>query len=117
MPEPERVLTIASAGNTCNPCLLALRAKGYTIQFMFTKTGENDYTSHIHAEKDGRYFYASNAAELLGLVAMWEVRRDDWKTQPGEPDVYDELYPSSITCDREGNVIEVGDEPVSESPV
>src|SRR4051812_34157582 len=109
MPEPERKLTIGSAGNTQNPCLLALRAKGYAIQFSFTKSGENDYDSHIHAEKDGRHFYASNAAELLGLVAMWEVRGDDWKTKSGEPDVYDELYPSSITYDREGNVIERGD--------
>jgi hypothetical protein len=112
MSESEPVLTIGSAGNTRNPCLLALRAKGYTLRFWFTKTGENDYQSHVDAEKDGRHFSAPDAAELLGLVAMWEVRGDDWQTKPDEPDVYDELYPSSITYDAEGNVIEVGDSEV-----
>lgn len=116
MLEPECVLTLACAGNTWNPCLLALRAKGYAIQLSFTKTGEDDYHSDVTAVKDGRYFNASNSAELLGLVAMWEVRGDDWKTKPGEPDVYDELYPSSITYDCEGNVLEVGGEPVGETP-
>jgi hypothetical protein len=109
MSESERVLTIGYAGNTWNPCMLALRAKGYTLRFWFIKIGENDYQSNIDAEKDDRHFSASNAVELLGLVAMWEVRGDDWKTKPDEPDVYDELYPSSITYDAEGNVIEVGD--------
>jgi hypothetical protein len=107
-----RVLTIGFAGNTENPCLLALRAKGYEIVFEFTKSADG-YRSEVIATKDGRYFYASNAAELLGLVAMWEVRGDDWRTKPGEADVYDECYPNSRTYDREGNLIEVGDEPVA----
>ena len=64
------------------------------------------HQNNIDAKKDGREFSATTEAELLGLVAMWEVRGDDWKTKPGEPDVYDELYPSSITYDLEGNVIE-----------
>ena len=104
-------LTIRIAGNTSNPCLLALREKGYVIRFWFIKTGDNDYQKNIDAEKDGRCFSATTEAELLGLVAMWEVRGDPWQTRPGEPYVYDELYPASITYDNEGNVIEIGDEP------
>lgn len=111
MNESEPILTIGSAGNTQNPCLLALRAKGYAIRIWFTKSGD-DYHCQIDAEKAGRHFSATNAAELLGLAAMWEVRGDAWQTKPGEVDVYDELYPSSLTYDREGNIIEVGDDPV-----
>jgi hypothetical protein len=105
-------LTIRIAGNTWNPCLLALREKGYTISCWYTLSGKNDYQKNIDAEKDGRHFSATTEAELLGLVAMWEVRGDDWKTKPGEPDILDELYPSSITYDCEGNIVEIGDEPV-----
>ena len=103
-------MTIRIAGNTWNPCLLALRAKGYSLRFWFIKIGENEYHSNIDAEKDGRCFSATTGPELLGLVAMWEVRGDDWKTKTTEPDVYDELYHESMTYDREGNVLEVGDE-------
>jgi hypothetical protein len=106
-----RPFTIRIAGNNWNPCLLALREKDYAIQFWFIKSGDNDYQKNIDAVKDGRLFSATTEVELLGLVAMWEVRGDDWQTKPGEPYVYDELYPASITYDHEGNVFEIGDEP------
>jgi hypothetical protein len=112
MQEPERSLCIRIAGNTENPCLLALRAKGYELTLWFTKDPAGGYNQNFDAEKGGRSFSATTAAELLGLVAMWEVRGDDWQTRPGEPDIYDELYPSSVTYDAEGAVIEVGDEEV-----
>jgi hypothetical protein len=112
MQQPERSLCIRIAGNTENPCLLALRAKGYDLTLWFTKDRAGDYRQNFDAEKDGRSFSATMAAELLGLVAMWEVRGDDWQTKSGEPYVYDELYPSSITCDVDGASIEVGDEEV-----
>lgn len=113
MQEPERSLCIRIAGNTENPCLLALRAKGYKLTLWFTRDRAGDYQQDYDAEKDGRLFSATTPAELLGLVAMWEVRGDDWQTRAGEPYIYDELYPSSITYDMEGKVIEVGDEEVS----
>jgi hypothetical protein len=112
MPEPERSLCVRIAGNTENPCLLALRAKGYRLTLSFTKGRAGEYRQDFDAEKDGRSFSATTAAELLGLVAMWEVRGDDWRTRSGEPHVFDELYPSSVTYDAEGAVIEVGGEEV-----
>lgn len=102
-------LCIRIAGNTQNPCLLALRAKGYKLTLSFTKTKDGDYQQDIDAEKEGRRFSATTAAELLGLVAMWEVRGDDWRSRSAEVDVFDELYPSSVTYDLDGNVIEIGD--------
>jgi hypothetical protein len=112
MSDMTRSCCIRIAGNTWNPCLLALRAKGYKLTLSFTRRANGEHYKDIDAEKDGRVFSATTEAELLGLVAMWEVRGDDWKTKPGEPDVLDELYPSSITYDQEGNVIEIGDKPV-----
>ena len=114
MPEPERNTCIRIAGNTWNPCLLALRAKGFDMTLSFTRGQDGTYSQDIDAVKDGRTFSATTAAELLGLVAMWEVRGDEWQTRRDEPDVFDELYPSSMTYDLEGNLIEVGDEDVRE---
>ena len=31
------------------------------------------------AEKDNRLFSATNPMELLGLIAMWEIRGDTWR--------------------------------------
>lgn len=112
MEAPEHSLCIRIAGNTENPCLLALRAKGYKLTLSFTKDREGNYRQDIDAELNGRSFSATTAAELLGLVAMWEVRGDDWRRKEGEPIVRDELYPSSITYDLEGNIIEIGDKEV-----
>lgn len=113
MSESARLCCIRIAGNTWNPCLLALRAKGYKLTLSFTRMANGEHRRDIDAEKDGRLFSATTEAELIGLIAMWEVRGDDWKTKPGEPDVLNELYPSSITYDQEGNVIEIGDKPVA----
>lgn len=99
--------TIRIAGNTENPCLLALRAKGYRLTLWYHLEGE--YRSNYDAEKEGNRFSATSAQELLGLVAMWEVRGDDWKTKPNEPDVFDELATVALTYDDEGNVVKEDD--------
>jgi hypothetical protein len=112
MQEPLRSLCIRIAGNTENPCLLALRAKGYKLRLWFTKDRPGGYNQNFDAEKGGRCFSATTAAELLGLVAMWETQGDDWQTRAGEPCVHDELYPSSIAYDAGGAVVGVGDQGV-----
>ncbi len=112
MSESRYLRSIRSAGNTQNPCLLALRDKGYKLTLWFTIDGKGDHMMNYDAEKEERLFSATTAAELLGLVAMWEVRGDDWRTKPTDPDVFDELYPTSLTYDSEGNVIEVGGDEV-----
>ncbi len=101
-----------SAGNTFNPCLLAIRAKGYEIKLWFIKHGDDEYMTNWDAEKEGQSFSATTPQELLGLIAMWEVRGDDWQTGD-EPNIFDELYPQSKTYDSNGNVIEIGDDEVS----
>ncbi len=94
------------------PCLLALRAKGYTLTLSFTKGPDGSCRAEYDAVKGDRAFSATTAQELLGLVAMWEVRGDDWRTRQGEPWVSDDLYPSAVTYDLEGNALAVGGRPV-----
>ncbi|OWK44544.1 hypothetical protein [Fimbriiglobus ruber] len=106
MKEPERGVNIRIAGNTENPSLLVLRAKGYNLTLWFSKSASGEYHQNFDAEKDGCHFSATTAVELLGLVAMWEVRSDEWQTRPPEPYVCDILYENSLTYDPEGNVIE-----------
>jgi hypothetical protein len=112
MSGPSYLLSVRIAGNTRNPCLLALRPKGYKLTLWFTKDHKGDYQVNHDAQREGRIFSAATGAELLGLVAMWEVRGDDWMTKKSEPDVHDELYPTSLTYDNDGNVVEVGDNEV-----
>lgn len=101
---------IRSAGNTYNPCLLALRAKGYELTLWFTIDRGGEYQSNWDAQLGEQSFSASTPIELLGLVAMWEVRGDNWQTQSDEPYVFDELYPESLTYDPDGKAIERGDD-------
>jgi hypothetical protein len=76
---------------TENPCLLALRAKGYTLKLDYTIAAVKHFRRVYHADKAGQAFIASSPEELLGLVAMWEVRGDEWQTAPNEPSIYDGL--------------------------
>lgn len=70
---------IRVAGNTAAPALYALHAKGYAVTVSYGGDDTNGYTAEYEAEKDGRRFSATTPEELLGLVAMWEVRGDDWR--------------------------------------
>lgn len=103
----EHDLGIRIAGNTLIPCLHAIAAKGYTIRhhFLGTTPGEWD-NPQWDAEKDKRIFSATSPQELLGLIAMWEVRGDDWHIKEGEADLYDRLIESAPMFDADGNVVD-----------
>lgn len=81
--------TIAEAMNTYNPALAVLRAKGFDVWHnpnIDGSPGQSWYT-----RKGRRRFVASDPLCLLGLVAMWEQRGDDWQLREDEPDYYDEI--------------------------
>ena len=108
MDEPRRGVCIGIAGNTSIPALLALRAKGYRLRLDYHRldrpeVGNPGYRLDYQADCEGRYFSATTPEELLGLVAMWEVRGDDWRLKPGEGTIDDELHAASRTFDRDGN--------------
>jgi hypothetical protein len=103
----ERSLSIRIAGNTTIPCLQAVAAKGYTVTHYFLGNVPGEWTCpQWDAEKDGRSFSATSPEELLGLIAMWEVRGDDWQLKPGETALYDRLVETAPLYDSEGNVID-----------
>lgn len=95
-PEPTCIIL---AGNTYNPCLVVLRQKGYRLWV----EGRKDRNIWC-ARKAHREFAAYSAPELLGLVAMWEARGDDWQTS--QPDIYSELL-----VQRDGDSTRRGDPP------
>lgn len=88
---------IRIAGNTQNPSLITLREKGYRL-WIEPDDEESEFTDW-NAEKDGRYFSATDPVELLGLVAMQEFRGDDWRVKPDEPDISDELFSAAYPDD------------------
>jgi hypothetical protein len=113
MDEQRERVCIRIAGNTELPCLLALRKKGYRLQLDYMRLdgpecAQPRYQLDYQAEREGAYFSATTAAELLGLVAMWEVRGDDWRLKPGEGAIDDELHSKSRTFDSDGNVLPAG---------
>jgi hypothetical protein len=77
-------LYLHTAGNTVVPCLQVLIAKGYAVSHYFLDLGGEEKRPQWAAEKDNRLFAAEGLEELLGLVAMWEVRGDDWRLKDGE---------------------------------
>ena len=106
--EDRKMIGVRIAGNTMIPCLQAIAAKGYTVShyFLGSKPGDWDHPQW-EAEKDGREFSATSVEELLGLIAMWEVRGDDWMIKPGETELHDRLSESAPMYDPEGNVVDI----------
>jgi hypothetical protein len=108
MDEPRKGVCIRIAGNTEVPALLALRAKGYRVWLEYTKVDDpkspcHPYMPDYQAQSEFGYFSATTPVELLGLVAMWETRGDDWKLKPEERDILNELMDAAKTFDTEGN--------------
>ena len=98
--EDNKKFSLRIAGNTENPALLALKAKGYELSLEYFK--ENDKNSPWYPEipyweayKGNRRFSATSPVELLGLVALWETRGDKWQTAKGELQLYDQLIKTS----------------------
>lgn len=76
-----RTLRLADAGNTQDPVLAVIIAKGYAV---FLLPDERDeYLGNFWAIKDGRDFIASDPLRLLGLIALWEHTGDEWQTLKG----------------------------------
>lgn len=105
--EAEWSLSIRIAGNTMIPCLQAIVAKGYKVTHYFLGDKPGDWDEpQWDVEKDGRRFSATGVEELLGLIAMWEIRGDDWQLRAGETALYDQLVEAAPLYDSEGNVVD-----------
>lgn len=73
-------ISLIAAGNTYNPCLLVLHAKGFKI---WAEQGCDNLL--WNAEKNGCTMHAYSPPELLGIVTLWEMLGENWNKQ--EPDI------------------------------
>lgn len=104
-------MKISIAGNTAAPALFALRAKGYVVTLSYWRQDDPDESggdiAEYAAEKDRRVFCANSPEELLGLVAMWEMRGDDWRRRTdSERAWHDALIEAAPVYDRDGNEVD-----------
>src|SRR5918993_5874265 len=75
---------ISEVHNVGNVAIIALREKGYRVWW---EASERPSADDWWAEKEGREFVARSPLALLGLVALWERRGDEWQEKPGEPEL------------------------------
>jgi len=77
------------SGNTFNPALSVLKAKGYrlVVDSPETEDGLNDW----QAEKNGDRYSATNPVELLGLVVIGEQFGEGWQNAIFTPDILGEI--------------------------
>ena len=76
-----------------NVAIITLCDKGYRVWW---EASERPSADDWWAEKEGREFVASSPLALLGLVALWEGRGDEWQEKPGEPDLRRQLKKGAL---------------------
>ncbi len=106
--QEERKLCIGAAGNTGPKCLFVLRDKGYSLSYYTVESKSQDgsvnYSETYDAKKDGRFFSAGTPEELLGLIAMWEMRGDGWQKHTDEEwDFFEKFQDEALIIDESGN--------------
>lgn len=74
--------TIATAGNTVVPALLALESLGFTVIVDQTRSSEL-----FRATRGDETYVAEDPEALLGLVKLIEVRGWDW--HPDDAEIHD----------------------------
>ncbi|MET7402660.1 hypothetical protein ABZS66_55190 [Dactylosporangium sp. NPDC005572] len=97
---------ISIAGNTALPALQVLRQKGYAVALSYVGDANGTTSSSYTATRDGQLFAATAPEELLGLVAMWEVRGNDWRRlTDSERAWHDALLEAARVYDCDGNEV------------
>ena len=111
MNEDKYDVSIRIAGNTSGPCVHALLSKGYKVTLEYVKVENPDdpwypFQPYWDAEKGRTRFSAVSPEELLGLIAMWEMRGNDWFMNDEEKAQVNEVYDAAVFLDGEGNIID-----------
>jgi len=72
--------------------------------------GSVDLSTNAHpcftARKDGRLFGAASAEELLGVIAMWEARGENWRATEDDVRLSREILDSVPIYGPDGTIIE-----------
>jgi hypothetical protein len=81
---------IVNAANTLIPAFLALQTKGYRVWWERGQAAADNET--WYAEGPLGRFVADDPVELLGLVAMRELRGSNWKADDEQIDNFMREY-------------------------
>jgi hypothetical protein len=73
---------IANAANVIVPAYLALQQKGYSVSCGNSSTADGEEV--WCAENFSHRFIAEDPVTLLGLVAIYETRGEEWKASDEE---------------------------------
>ena len=100
--------TIRIAGNTLYPTLSVIDAKGYEIWLYYTTDSGtlDDCIPCFTARKEGRLFGAASAVELLGVIALWEARGENWRATEDDVRLSREILDSVPIYGPDGTIIE-----------
>ena len=74
---------LADAANIMTPAYLVILSKGYSVEV----AGDL-----MVAERDGSSFVADGPVALLGLIAMAEIRGENWQATDEEIDAFVALF-------------------------
>ena len=86
---------LSEVHNVGNVAIITLREKGYRVWWV---ASERPSADDWWAEKEGREFVATSPLALLGLVALWEERGDEWHEKAGEADLLRELKREALAA-------------------
>ncbi|TGO02272.1 hypothetical protein PN36_27660 [Candidatus Thiomargarita nelsonii] len=90
----EKKIRLADAMNTYNSALLVLQTHGYKV---WLEPSEDDSELGTWwASKDEADFAAFDPLRLLGLIAMWEQRGNQWQRKANEENLYDKLLTQAL---------------------
>jgi hypothetical protein len=73
--------------------VIILGERGYHVWW---EASERPSADDWWAEKEGRQFVAKSPLVLLGLVALWESRGDEWQKKADEPDLVARLKEEAL---------------------
>jgi len=90
----EKKVRLADAMNTYDSALLVLQNRGYKV---WLEPSEDDSELGTWwASRNEADFAAFDPLRLLGLVAMWEQRGNQWQREAKEENIYDKLITQAL---------------------
>jgi hypothetical protein len=90
----EKKIRLADAMNTYDSALLVLQNRGYKV---WLEPSEDDSELGTWwASRNEADFAAFDPLRLLGLVAMWEQRGNQWQREAKEENIYDKLITQAL---------------------
>lgn len=82
-------MRIVASVNTEVPSWLALKEQGWEIKKIDSVGSKKLWV----ATKNGTDFIGGNPIELMGLIAMYEARGEQWQAEAEQIEEYQEKYP------------------------